>query len=52
MKKLEDFQAEKVELKSVYGGKMVAGSCIQFPSSCTVGGPCNGQDDGPCELDD
>ena len=51
MKKLEDFQAEKVELKTVYGGK-VAGTCIKFPFSATVGGPNSGKDDGPCELDD
>lgn len=51
MKKLEDFQVEKVELKNVYGGK-----ANQNTFSCntiTIGpnAPANG-DDGSDEADD
>jgi hypothetical protein len=52
MKKLEDFKAKKVELKTIYGGKIQAGTCFKYEHSCTVGGPNNGRDDGPGELDD
>lgn len=40
MKKLEDFQAEKVELKSIYGGKVACPDtftikkCGNEPSTC------------------
>ena len=50
MKKLEDFTAEKVELKSIYGGRMAENtfSCNTY----TLGGPNNGCDDGSDEADD
>ncbi len=51
MKKLEDFQAEKVEIKSIFGGRMAANtfSC----NTITVGsGAPKGNDDGSDEADD
>ncbi|MET0759855.1 MAG: hypothetical protein ABWZ56_05515 [Flavobacterium sp.] len=51
MKKLEDFECEKVEIKSVYGGKVMA-ALTEFDHSCTVGGANNGMDDGCDSFDD
>lgn len=50
MKTLEDFNAEKVEIKSIYGGKAMLNtfSC----NTITIGGPDNGCDDGSDEADD
>ncbi len=47
MKKLEDFKAEKIEINSIYGGKQAANTfnC----NTITVGGECDGQDDGSDE---
>ena len=51
MKKLQDFKAEKVELKNVYGGKIMnTFSC----NTMTIGGSAgsSGRDDGSDEQDD
>lgn len=48
MKKLEDFECEKVEIKTIYGGILVPKEC---PDTCTiVTSTGNGKNDGPdCE---
>jgi hypothetical protein len=51
MKKLEDFECEKVEIGSIYGGR-IAGTCLSGPNSCTIGPNGSGCEDGPWELDD
>lgn len=43
MKKLEDFKAKKIELKTIYGGKMRAGTTFQC-GTCTLSTGC---EDGP-----
>jgi hypothetical protein len=50
MKKLEDFECEKVEIKSIYGGGIKG--VTEFDHSCTVGGSNNGMDDGCDSFDD
>lgn len=46
MKKLEDFQCEKVEIKTVYGGQMEA----ECPDTLTLQKGHDGKSDGPdCE---
>ena len=53
MKKLEDFQFEKIELGSIYGGKMrmVAGTFDSNTVTLGAGAPADG-DDGSDEADD
>ena len=51
MKKLEDFQAEKVELKNVYGGKVMANTFSCNTATVGAGAPPTG-DDGSDEADD
>jgi hypothetical protein len=36
MKKLEDFKAEKVEIKSIYGGRMMADATVT-ETKCSCG---------------
>ncbi len=47
MRKLEDFECEKVEIKSIYGGQLRE----ECPDTCTiVTSTGNGKNDGPdCE---
>ncbi len=54
MKKLEDFQAEKVEIKSIYGGRYAMTEANTFScNTITVGsGAPAGNDDGSDEADD
>jgi hypothetical protein len=52
MKKLEDFKAKKIELKTIYGGKRMAVTEFEV-GTCTVGSgaPEGGNDGTDCEQD-
>jgi hypothetical protein len=53
MKKLEDFKAEKVEIKSIYGGRKSIAANTFDCNTITVGsGAPEGGDDGSDEADD
>ncbi|WP_166384248.1 hypothetical protein [Polaribacter sp. 11A2H] len=45
MKKLEDFNVEKIEIDSIYGGRMKAAASFDC-NTMTIGGSNSGADDG------
>lgn len=52
MKKLEDFNCNKVEVDSIYGGKMLANTFDCNTITVGPGAPADGDDDSDEEWDD